>query len=136
MLVGDLLRLSSRGGRPPWGPRPRWRRGCTFIFRGKPFLAQRTFRAARADDTLGKSLGVFRGEERRLRFNGRSPAPPEKMMSAFSAMAVFTMSAKLDMATMTLTPMMPFVRFAGTFYELLLQTPDRGGTVVASNSFC
>ena len=30
-------------------------------------------------------------------------------MSAFSAMAVFTMSAKLDMATMTLTPMMPFV---------------------------
>jgi hypothetical protein len=31
------------------------------------------------------------------------------MMSAFSAMAVFTMSAKLDMATMTLTPMMPFV---------------------------
>lgn len=38
-----------------------------------------------------------------------SPAP-EKMMSAFSAMAVRTMSAKFDMATMTLTPMMPRVR--------------------------
>ena len=34
---------------------------------------------------------------------------PEKMMSAFSAMAVLTMSAKLDMATMTLTPMIPLV---------------------------
>ncbi len=37
-----------------------------------------------------------------------SPAP-EKMMSAFSATAVRTMSAKFDMATMTFTPMMPFV---------------------------
>ena len=37
-----------------------------------------------------------------------SPAP-EKMMSAFSAIAVRTMSAKFDMATMTFTPMMPRV---------------------------
>ena len=31
------------------------------------------------------------------------------MMSAFSATAVFTMSAKFDMATMTFTPTMPRV---------------------------
>ena len=66
----------------------------------------RTF-AARADETIGASLVLASSVRNDGRFNG-SPAP-EKMMSAFSAMAVFTMSAKLDMATMTLTPMMPFV---------------------------
>lgn len=71
----------------------------------KPFLAQQ-FRA-RADDTMGASLVLAPSVRNDGKLSG-SPAP-EKMMSAFSAMAVLTMSAKLDMATMTFTPTMPFV---------------------------
>lgn len=63
--------------------------------------------AARADDTMGASLVLAPSVRNDGRLSG-SPAP-EKMMSAFSAMAVLTMSAKLDMATMTFTPTMPFV---------------------------
>ena len=63
--------------------------------------------AARADETIGASLVRAPSVRNDGRLSG-SPAP-EKMMSAFSAMAVRTMSAKLDMATMTLTPMMPRV---------------------------
>lgn len=71
----------------------------------KPFLAQQ-FRGAR-HDTMGASLVLAPSVRNDGKLSG-SPAP-EKMMSAFSAMAVLTMSAKLDMATMTFTPTMPFV---------------------------
>jgi hypothetical protein len=47
------------------------------------------------------------------------------MMSAFSAMAVLTMSAKLDMATMTLTPMMPLV------FSLALRSSSRRPQMLA-----
>lgn len=91
----------------------------------KPFLAQQ-FRA-RADDTMGASLVLAPSVRNDGRLSG-SPAP-EKMMSAFSAMAVLTMSAKLDMATMTFTPTMPFVA-SRAFFQFLFQPPDRGRTVI------
>lgn len=63
--------------------------------------------AARADETIGANFVLLPLVRNDGRLRG-IPAP-EKMMSAFSAMAVLTMSAKLDMATMTLTPMIPLV---------------------------
>ena len=63
--------------------------------------------AARADETIGANFVLLPLVRNDGRLRG-IPAP-EKMMSAFSAMAVLTMSAKLDMATMTFTPTMPFV---------------------------
>ena len=63
--------------------------------------------AARADETIGASLVFAPSVRNDGRLSG-SPAP-EKMMSARSATAVRTMSAKFDMATMTFTPTMPRV---------------------------
>lgn len=96
----------------------------------KPFLAQQ-FRGAR-DDTMGASLVLAPSVRNDGRLSG-SPAP-EKMMSAFSAMAVLTMSAKLDMATMTFTPTMPFV--ASRAFSVPVSAPRSRPYGNLSNSLC
>ena len=73
---------------------------------GKPLCTQQLGRTCRRDDRRQFRLGSF-GEGTTGRLSGK-PAP-EKIISAFSAMAVFTISAKLDMATITLTPIIPRV---------------------------
>ena len=64
-------------------------------------------RAARAEETIGTSFVVLSSRKYEGRSRG-SPAP-EKMISAFSEIAVRTMSEKLLSATMTLTPITPRV---------------------------
>ncbi|TXT46623.1 MAG: hypothetical protein FD137_1230 [Spirochaetes bacterium] len=62
--------------------------------------------AALPEETMGTSL-VLEPAMNSGRFTGK-PAP-EKMMSIFSSMAVFTRSAKLVKATMMLTPRTPWL---------------------------
>ena len=64
-------------------------------------------RAARAEETIGTSFVVLSSRKYEGRSRG-SPAP-EKMISAFSEIAVRTMSEKLLNDTMTLTPTIPRV---------------------------